>query len=282
MLLLSKVIGGEVLGADGTTIGRVVDFAVTADGNGDAPSISRVLVRRQHGRDLLVPWRAVEFVRSTTSISADTAEFEVDSVSELLGNKEIRLAQDVLDTQIVDIAGQRLTRVADVILAHRTDGRVEVVGVEVGFGAVLRRLGLGPLASRAHHDAVAWEDLHLTSERGHAVQLATPRAAVHLLSARDLAVLITRLDTDSASEVLAARGPEVAARVIQASHPAVGERVLRAMPDAEATDVVREMPARHATHWRNVLADSRIPLGRQFLRSHVWPRRRHEPQSTQR
>lgn len=282
MLLLSRVIGGDVLGADGTTIGRLVDFAATADGNGDTPAISRVLIRRQHGRDLLVPWHAVTSVLPRLSVSADASEFEVDSASESLDLNEILLAQDVLDTQIVDIAGQRLTRVADVVLAHRADGRVELIGVEVGFGAVLRRLGLGPLASRAHNDAVAWQDLHLTSERGHAVQLATPRAAVHLLSARDLAMLIARLDPDSAGEVLAARGPDVAADVIQVSHPAVSERVLLAMPEAEAADVVRVMPAHHAAHWGNVLTGSRIRRGRRYLRSHVWPRRRHEPQGAPR
>ena len=119
---------------------------------------------------------------------------------------------------------------------------------------MLRRLGLRRLAARAGEDAVAWTDLHLTSDRGHAVQLATPRSAVHHLDARGLAGLVSRLDTESAAEVLAARGPGVAAEVIRASHPVVGERVLRAMPDTDAAEIVDAMPADHAARWRDRLA----------------------------
>ena len=88
-----------------------------------------------------------------------------------------------IDTQIVDVVGQRLARVADVVLTRTADDRLELVGAEVGFGGVLRRLGLRRLAARDGEDCVAWTDLHLTSERGHAVQLATPRSAVHHLDA---------------------------------------------------------------------------------------------------
>ncbi len=120
-------------------------------------------------------------------------------------------------------------------------------------------------------------DLHLTSERGHAVQLATPRSAVHHLDARGLAALVSRLDTELATEILAARGPRVAAEVISVSHPDVGERVLRAMPHRDAAETVAAMPADRATRWQDRLAGSPTLLDRPFLRSQVWPRRRHAP-----
>jgi hypothetical protein len=210
-------------------------------------------------------------------LAEDPGRFAITSIVEALADDEILLGRDVLDTQIVDIVGQRLARVADVVLTRAPGDRLELVGVEVGFGGVLRRLGLRRLAARAREDAVAWTDLHLTSERGHDVQLATPRSTVHHLDARGLAVLVSRLDTESATEVLAAKGPGVAADVVRASHPVVGERVLRAMPGSAADDIVAAMPADHATHWRQRLAHSPALLGRRFLRSHVWPRRRHTP-----
>ena len=173
--------------------------------------------------------------------------------------------------------GQRLARVADVVLTRTADDRLELVGVEVGFGGVLRRLGLHRLAARADEDVVAWTDLHLTSERGHAVQLATPRSAVHHLDAAGLAALVSRLDTESATEILAAAGPGVAADVVRIAHPVVSERVLRAMPDTDAAQIVAAMPAEHASRWRHRLAHSPALLGRRFIRSRVWPRRRHNP-----
>jgi hypothetical protein len=124
-------------------------------------------------------------------------------------------------------------------------------------------------------DVVAWTDLHLTSARGHPVQLATPKSAVHHLDAVGLAALVSRLDTESAAQVFAVRGPRVAAGAIRAADPALGERVLRAMPGGHVAEIMAAMPEGHATRWRARLADTPAFLGRRFLRSSVWPRRRH-------
>lgn len=276
MLLLSKLVGCEVRGPDGATAGSLGDLTVRLGERPGVTPIDRILVDRRRQPALLIPWSAVTALRhNDIRVGGDVSSFAVDAVGEALTADELLLGRDVLDTQIVDIAGQRLARVGDVVLAHRAGGHVEVVGVEVGFGAVLRRVGLEQLATRVRRDAVAWSDLHLTSERGHAVQLGVPRSAVHLLDTRGLAVLVARLDTESATEVLAARGPAVTADVIRASHPDVGERMLRAMPEDQAADVVSTMPAKHAAHWRRRLAAPQRLAGRHLLRSRVWPRRRH-------
>nr|WP_221217563.1 MULTISPECIES: magnesium transporter [unclassified Mycolicibacterium] len=271
-MLLSRLTGQGVLGPDGTVIGRLADLTVSLAPESGRHEVERVLVTRRRGEAFLVPWDQVAtFDRGRVVLADASARY----ASADLGAHEILLVRDVLDTQVVDVVGYRLARVADVVLARTGGGAVELVGVEVGFGAVLRRLGLGVLAARFGPDAIAWSDLHLLSERGHAVQLASPRAAVHHLGARALAVLVSRLDTASAAEILAARGPEVAAEVVRTAHPAVGERVLRAMPTTEAARIVSEMPKEHAGQWRQRLEHAPGLRGRSFLRSRVWPRRRH-------
>lgn len=276
MLLLSEIVGSDVRAPDGRLVGSLGDLTLRLGEQHGVTLVDRVLVRRRREPDLLVPWVAGTSLRHRgVQVSEDAAQFATPSVSGALRADELLLTRDVLDTQIVDIGGQRLARVADVVLAHRPDHRLEIVGVEVGFGAVLRRLGLEALAARTSRDAVAWSDLYLTSERGHAVQLGTPRSGVRLLDARGLATLVARLDTESATDVLTARGPAVSAEVIRASHPLVGERILRAMPDEQAADVVSVMPTATAAHWRRRLAAPQKLRGRNLLRFHVWPRRRH-------
>jgi hypothetical protein len=60
---------------------------------------------------------------------------------------DVALAHDVLDRQVVDAEGFQIVRPADVYLAT-VDGRVELVGIEVGVRALLRRLGPKRLRSR--------------------------------------------------------------------------------------------------------------------------------------
>lgn len=296
----------DVLDSDGRVVGRIADLTADLGSQDTAILVDGLLVQRRGAPDLLVPWAAVAsfWHRDSTGLhrafvlaykADDLLEFEVRSIADGLRAAEILVKRDVLDTQVIDVVGQRLARVADVVLARVPGARVtgarvpetgvpetgvpgkglELVGVDVGVGGVLRRLGLGTLAARAGENLIAFGDVHLASERGHVVQLGAPRSAVHHLDARGLAALVAKLDTDAATEVLAARGAGAAADAIRAAPPLVGERVLRAMSDAQAAEIIAAMPAEHATRWRASLRAAPAFLGRAFLRFTVWPRRRH-------
>jgi hypothetical protein len=284
VLFLSRLIGCEVRVAEaglGETIGRLIDLTVRLDGDHGPQLVERLVVGRRGAPPQLLPWSAVARLEAGRPVLAAGATGT--AVDAMAGN-EILLARDVLDTQVVDVAGQRLARVADVVLAlaggaggaGMADGAgrtgLEVVGVEVGFGAVLRRLGLRRVTPVRTEDVVAWSDLHLTSERGHTVQLAAARSAVHRLDARGLAALVSRVDTDSASEILAAKDPQAAAAVVAEAHPEIGERMLRAMLPSQADRIVAAMPTAHARRWRDRLGRPAL-LGRRFGRSRVSSRR---------
>jgi len=280
-VLLSESTGQVVLGSGDRVIGRLADLSVNLDSQTGPRLIQRLLVRCRRAPDLLLPWAVVEtFQHSGVRVRADVepAQFRVASIPEALSGDEILLVRDVLDTQIIDVVGRRLARVADVALSETTDCRLELIGVEVGFDAVLRRLQLPRLARHIHRDVVAWADLHLTSERGPTVQLATPLSAVHHIDAAGLAALVDRLDIESAAEILA---------VTRVTRRRWGDRLLRirplvsgclrAMPGIDAAEIVSAMPAHHASRWRARLASRPRLLGRHFVRSRVWPRRYHAP-----
>lgn len=276
----------DVLDSDGRVVGRIADLTADLGRQDTAILVDGLLVQRRGAPDLLLPWAAVAsfWHRDSTGLhrafvlaykADDLIEFEVRSITDALKDAEILVKRDVLDTQVIDVVGQRLARVADVVLARIPGNGLELVGVDVGVGGVLRRLGLGTLAARAGENLVAFSDVHLASERGHVVQLGAPRSAVHHLDARGLAALVAKLDTESATEVLAARGAGAAADAIRAAPPLVGERVLRAMSDAQAAEIIAAMPAEHASRWRASLRAAPAFLGRAFLRFTVWPHRRH-------
>lgn len=270
---LSRLIGRDVRGPDQRPVGRLTDLTVRLDADDVRPRVHRLVVTSR-GVLALLPWDAVAGLQAgqVTLHTADMQAFRVGGLGEALEPAEILLRRDVLDTQIVDVVGMRLARVADVVLTRTPGGGLDVAGVEVGFGAVLRRLGLAAAAGAHRNDIVALTNLHLTSERGHTVQLSTPRAAVHRVGPRELAALVSRVDTDAAGEILGTREPEVAAEALRAADPEISERVLRAMPRRLAARIVAAMPAVPSGHWRQRLADTSV-RGRRLLRSRVWTRR---------
>jgi hypothetical protein len=260
MFLLSRETGKTVRSDEGGKIGRLQDLTVRI--GAAHPTVHR-LVTGGHRKSLyLIPWSAVAGVEpdairlnslSSVTTFADDLDLEAD---------ELLLRRDVLDTQIFDVSSHRMTRVSDVLLTLLPDGRLEVAAVDVSMGAVVRRLGMGKLGNRLRQEAVDWRDLHLTSDRGHDIQLATTTAAVHRLDARGLAELLTELDLERAHEVIRRVGPERAAEAVTRTHPDVRVRLVPALERGQA----------------HVLA-SGVPLrARRFLRLAGWRRNRPPPQ----
>src|SRR3982074_693546 len=141
--------GQEVVGPNGEVVGRVKDLTVRLDDEAGPEFVERILVRRVRGSDLLLPWAAAQSFEPTgvrIHGNDDSTMFEITSTNDALADDEILLVRDVLDTQIIDIAGQRMARVADAVLNRCADGRLELVGVGAGFSAVPQRFGLGRVA----------------------------------------------------------------------------------------------------------------------------------------
>lgn len=203
--MLSEHLGKPVVDADGAQLGTLADLAVRLGPT--YPPVTALEVRMGRSSSRRVPWAAVASLdRSGARLRLRVRE--LPDVPPAAG--ELLLRRDVLDVQIFDVAGKRLTRVGDVELVEEWGG-LRLAAVDVGAAPILRRLGLGPLARRARSVIIDWNDLHLASGRGHALQLETPSAPLHSLTPDELAELVARLPPARGSEVLEAVHPATAA-----------------------------------------------------------------------
>ena len=218
---------------EGVRTGRLEDLAV--DLAHEHPEVRSLVVRTRRGHHTAVPWERVSTFEPTGIVLL--ADDGVPSVA----SGDLRLARDVLDAQIVDVAGRRVRRVSDVELA-RSDLGLRAIAVDVGWVGIARRLGLGRLGRRPHRDLVDWSDLHLISPRGHALQLRTTSAALHRLSPGELSELVAQLPPQRAAEALRAVGHERAAAAMSIVRPRLGGRLVSTLEPAAATGVVSSMP----------------------------------------
>jgi hypothetical protein len=219
-LTLTGFVGVPVLDAAGVRLGRLSDLAARLDA--PVPLATRLLYRSGRlGRQHAIPFSAVAALdTSTIRLSLSGGDLRDDP----LHGDELLLRRHVLDAQIVDVVGRRLTRVEDVLL-EREGSLLRVAGVEVGAGAALQRLGLGRLSGRLATRVVPWDALHLTSGRGHALQLEAPASAFRRLGPEDVAELAARLPAHHAEQLLAGVRPETATEA-----RGFGERALRKRP----------------------------------------------------
>jgi magnesium transporter len=131
MLYLSQLIGKSIY-FQGQKYGQLIDLAV--DENRAVPSVSKVLVKKD-GKKISITPSALTIKEGEKIVVNDinVPLFPYDV-------KDFYLNEDLLDKQVIDIDGRRLVRVNDVIL--ETNGIIKVIGIDVGFSGIIRRLSL--------------------------------------------------------------------------------------------------------------------------------------------
>lgn len=251
MLYLSAYLGTPVADATGRHVGKVNDLIARL--GAEYPLVFGLRVRtggKQH-RD--ISWGDVRAFETSQVILSSTAE---DLEPYELGERDVLLARNVLDKQIVDLDGRRLIRVQDVQLA-RTGTRLRVLGVDVSTSALLRRLRLYPLAdrlARRHPPAsVAWTDVDLGAWRDPSLRLRVSRTGLRRLHPADLAEiaadlppaegveLLLILEEGVAADTLEEMEPEDQVRMLEALGPDRAAQLLEKMSPDDAADLIQDL-----------------------------------------
>jgi hypothetical protein len=239
---LSDLLGRDVTFRDGAR-GRVHDLVVDL---GAPLLLVSDLVVRTGGSVRQVTWSAVVFVGD--HLAVDGGGRRLDGPDDALSSSDVLLDRDVLDTVVYDRVNRRRARVGEVWLTLRDDGFLEVEGLEVGGAPVLRRLALlRPRRSRPPVGLLSLTDVHLTSLRGHRVQLDLPHSPATSAGDDDLAYLLTHLPPGHAADVLGRLPADRADRVARRLHPHIRERLQHATHRA---DLPGRRRLRRTAGWR--------------------------------
>ncbi len=252
-LRLTDLVGAPVVDAGGERVGRLTD--VLASLSGSHPLVTALLVHPRgsaRGATVRVPLGVAEdLVPGRVALRGPLP----DAAGERRPD-EVSLGRDVLDVQIVDVDRRRVARVGEVRLAWTGDGLL-VLAVDVGWRAILRRLGLHRLAGRAGHDAIDWSALHVAAGRAHALQLTQPAAAVQRLDPAGLAELVARLPRASGAALLRELPADRASAALAAVHPGLGADLVEALPLDRAAELLGAMPEHEAADALREAGDER-------------------------
>ena len=154
LISLSQLLRRPVVNDVGTRVGRVSDVVVRWVDGATYPRVTGVLVSTGRGYALI---DAADVTLTQTLVQLRTDRLTV--ARPLRHEGDVALARDVLDRQLVDLAGIQVVRAADVYLLHNPGGW-ELAGVDVGLNAFLRRLlPKAPENVRRQHKAIDWVHL---------------------------------------------------------------------------------------------------------------------------
>ncbi|MGZ6975261.1 MAG: magnesium transporter MgtE N-terminal domain-containing protein, partial [Acidimicrobiia bacterium] len=163
---------------------------------------------------------------------------------------EVVLNGDVVDHQLVDVDGVRVIRAADLYLA-RVGDEYRLVGVDVGFQTLLRRLGPPRWRRRPTPDRVIdWAAIQPFGTGGPEgspigppgqMRLHTPNQALRRLRPGELADLLEELGRDERQELLAQLETETAADALEEMEADEISALLRESTTEQAASLLAEM-----------------------------------------
>jgi len=238
LVSLAGLIGKPVLNQSGQQIGRVADVVARWDSNQPYPPVTGLIVRVGRRRAWL-PVDAVESV-GREQVRLRTARLDLREVARRPG--EVELARDVIDHQLVDTDGARVIRASDLYLA-RVAGVVQLVGVDVGFNSLVRRLGPARFRSRPTPEKVIdWASItSFGSQHGPGGTLQASERGLQRLRPGELADLLEDLGRTERRDLLAKLTPQQAADALEEMQEEELVQLLRESGTADAAELLGRM-----------------------------------------
>mgnify|MGYP000855797410 FL=1 len=259
MIYLSQLVGNPVYDLDGEKIGKVNDLGIAT---GEVfPRVTSLAVEGPGKTPFMISWRKYVEDYADDKVVLNTEAFNIRF--SYLQPREILLARDLLDKQIVDTQGLKIVRVNDLKISP-SGSQLRLLGAEVGVRGILR--GLHPLLEKAvvgigglfnidiKEQIIAWNYMDLLDRDLSKVQLSVTHKRLEELHPADVADILEQLDprqraevfrhldAERSAEVIAELEDEFQAEALEDLDVAEVSGLLGHMDPDDAADIIRDLP----------------------------------------
>lgn len=259
MFYLSAMLGMPVYDSTGEKLGIVSDLAIST---GEVfPRITSLAFKGPGRTPFMISWRKYVEDYADDKVVLNTEAFNIRF--SYLQPREILLARDLLDKQIVDTQGLKIVRVNDLKISP-SGSQLRLLGAEVGVRGILR--GLHPLLEKAvvgigglfnidiKEQIIAWNYMDLLDRDLSKVQLSVTHKRLEELHPADVADILEQLDprqraevfrhldAERSAEVIAELEDEFQAEALEDLDVAEVSGLLGHMDPDDAADIIRDLP----------------------------------------
>lgn len=240
MPYISELLNNKIYDSSDSIVGRLEDILIISKKGSFSP-LEFLVVQTLPARDIkFVPY---EFVENFTGSEISLKNlFPKIALQQLPPEPYIYLKRDVLDQQIVDVAGTRVVRVNDLRIGN-FDNRTSVLAIDSSFRGLLRRVGLTGnfFGILFKVNLIDWRQAHLLGSRGGALQLNTVAEHLSHLHPADMANIVEELDVKRGSSLLASLEEREAAKVLEEVDPNWQNILLKYLAPEKASKILAHM-----------------------------------------
>ena len=268
-----------VIDAEGKKIGVVKDL-VFVDGINYA-QISHLIYLSKEKYRKKIAWRFIKELKEKPT-KKESIEIHLnrpsDELNILFEQESDLLVSSLIDKQIVDVDGQKIVRVNDVLLGKIGD-KFCVVAVCVGTRSLLRVLGVGSSSNIPGEERIIpWAsvvslekdlyNLHLKYQKSKIADLHPSDIAdiMEDLSHNERFLIFDSLGKSKAAKTLAEVEPDVQTNFLKNLKIARIVEILEDMPPNEAADILSLMPRKRVNTILNSMKDDKAKKIREILK----------------
>ena len=239
MPYISELLNNKITDNSDASVGRLEDVLIVPKEGAFEP-LEFLVIKTPKKEIRFVPYEYVANF-STTEISLKNL-FSKIALSELpTGSSYVYLKKEVLDKQIVDVAGTRVVRVNDLRIGV-VENKMCVLGIDPSFKGLLRRLGLADsfLSLPFKVKLIDWRQAKLL-EGSAPLQLNTAAESLSQLHPADLANIVEDLDVKFASSLLTSLNSAQAAKVLEEVDPTFQTILIKYLGPERAGKIMGQM-----------------------------------------
>lgn len=209
----------------------MVDFAVLASSVN--PSVSKIVIKKKGKKITISP--------SFISIKKFGAILTSEKAPELpFDEREFYLNEDLLDKQVIDVDEKKLVRVNDVLFEG--NGELKVIGIDIGAGGILRRLGLGKFI-KLEAKILPWQMIEAFDYQTGNVKLSLSQNKLNSMHPSEIADILEELGSKERKGIVESLEAAQAAKAIEEADFRTQEAILEELPSSVLKKVVDKMHA---------------------------------------
>ena len=239
MPYISELLDNKIYDSSDAAVGRLQDILITPKEAAFAP-LEYLVIKTKSRETKFVPYELVaNFDRSQISLKNLFNKVALAQLPQ--SHPFVYLKKEILDRQIVDVAGTRVVRVNDLRISV-FENKMCVVGIDPSFRGLLRRLGLEwtYLASPFQVNLIDWRQAKLL-QGSMPLQLNTAEDQLGRLHPADLANIVEDLDIKQGSSLLASLDSADAAKVLEEVDPRLQTLLVKYLGPEQSGKILGKM-----------------------------------------
>ncbi len=250
-MYLSDLIKKSVTDSAGGKIGKLKDIIISPDSSD--PNIKAITVDMHNKKIINIPCIDInDLEKNNITLKCtlkDISNYEIKL-------SDIKLAEDVLDHQVIDVEDKKVKRVNDIIISS-IHGHYHAIGIDNGFYGILKRFRLASIAKpfgiNPDDNIIAWENIDTLNTDYCDLKLKMPKQKIEKIHPADIAEIMEQLNVNESLNFFHCLDHETAAEVLKNISPERQVSLLEDMNGQHAAEILDKMNPDHAA---DIIGDS--------------------------